>query len=283
MDDELVAIDVHTHLAAPEAIGHMEAMGAYFKREVRGVPIEETVAMYRGMRIHAVLFGVDRETQGEPYPGNDYVAELVGRYPDTLTGFCSVDPWKGQLAVQEVRRSIEELGLRGVKLMPISQAFYVDDRRFDGLFEEIARLDVPVIIHVGHTGVGAGTPGGGGYRLDFGRPIPHLDELAARYPSMRIIAAHPGWPWHEELLSIMLHKTNVWMDLSGWSPRYIPQSVVRYADTLLQDRILFGTDYPLLTPERWLKDFEELPIRDAVRPKILRENAAKLLGIGGAE
>ena len=142
---------------------------------------------------------------------------------------------------------------------------------------------MPVIIHVGHTGVGAGTPGGGGYRLDFGRPIPHLDELAARYPSLRIIAAHPGWPWHEELLSIMLHKTNVWMDLSGWSPRYIPQSVVRYADTLLQDRILFGTDYPLLTPERWLKDFEELPIRDAVRPKILRENAAKLLGIGGAE
>jgi predicted TIM-barrel fold metal-dependent hydrolase len=80
----------------------------------------------------------------------------------------------------------------------------------------------------------------------------------------------------------MLHKTNVWMDLSGWSPRYLPQSVVRHADTLLQDRVLFGTDYPLLTPERWLRDFAELPIRDAVRPKILRDNAAALLRLADA-
>jgi predicted TIM-barrel fold metal-dependent hydrolase len=279
VNDELVAVDVHTHLATPDAIGRMEEMGAYFKREISGVPIEETVGIYRAMRIRAVVFGVDRETRGEPYPGNDYTADLVRRFPETLIGFCSVDPWKGELAVAEVRRSVGELGLRGVKLMPVSQAFYVDDRRFDRLFETIAELDVPVIIHVGHTGVGAGTPGGRGYRLDFGRPIPHLDELAARYPTLRIIAAHPGWPWHEELLSVMLHKTNVWMDLSGWSPRYLPQSVVRYADTLLQDRVLFGTDYPLLTPERWLRDFAELPIRDAVRPKILRDNAVALLGL----
>ena len=95
----------------------------------------------------------------------------------------------------------------------------------------------------------------------------------------RVVAAHPGWPWEDELLSTTLHKRNVWMDLSGWSPKYFPQSVVRYANSLLQDRVLFGTDYPLLTPERWLADFANVPSKDSVRSKILLENARRLLGI----
>ena len=119
-------------------------------------------------------------------------------------------------------------------------------------------------------------PGGGGIRLKYCQPI-FLDDVAADFPELTIIGAHPSWPWHDEMLSVMLHKANVYMDLSGWRPKYFPQSVVQYANTLLQDKMLFGTDYPALTPKRWLDDFAEVPFRDAVRPKILLENARRVL------
>jgi hypothetical protein len=101
--------------------------------------------------------------------------------------------------------------------------------------------------------------------------------VAADFPTLTIIGAHPGWPWHDELLAVARHKGNVYIDLSGWAPKYFPASVVQYANTLLQDRVLFGTDFPMLTPDRWLKEFEELPFKPEVRPKILLENARRLL------
>jgi predicted TIM-barrel fold metal-dependent hydrolase len=237
-----------------------------------------TADRYRALDMKAVVFMVDRSTRGVPYLGNDYLASEIEPYRDVLIGFASVDPWNGRAAVDEVRRAVRDLGLRGVKFMPITQEFYADDRRCYPLWEEIASLNVPVIIHTGTTGVGAGTPGGGGLSLDYGRPIPHLDTLARDFPTLQIVAAHPGWPWHEELLALMVHKTNVWMDLSGWSPKYLPASVIRYANTLLQDRVLFGTDYPLITPERWMRDFAEVDFKDEVRSKIMLTNAQRLLG-----
>ena len=96
---------------------------------------------------------------------------------------------------------------------------------------------------------------------------------------MRIVSAHPSWPWHDEALAIARHKPNVYIDLSDWAPKYFPESVVQQANTLLQDKVLFGTDHPVISPGRWLKDFEELPIKDSVRPKIMVENARRLLGL----
>jgi hypothetical protein len=276
---ELRGIDVHTHLATPEAIGETAEMGAYFKTALTGIPIEETVELYRSLGLMAVVFGIDKTSRGQAYPGNDYVAHLAGQFPETLIGFASVDPWAGTRAVDEARRAVVDLGLRGVKFMPIGQAFYPDDRRFYPLWEEISHLRVPTIFHVGHTGSGAGTPGGGGLLLEYARPIPHLDRVAADFPDLTIVAAHPGWPWHDELLSLMLHKPNVWMDLSGWSPKYLPPTVVQYANSLLQDRVLFGTDYPLISPERWLRDFEAVDFKESVRTKILLDNARRLLAI----
>jgi predicted TIM-barrel fold metal-dependent hydrolase len=107
----------------------------------------------------------------------------------------------------------------------------------------------------------------------------HVDDVAADFPDMKIIIAHPSWPWQDEALSVCLHKVNVYIDLSGWSPKYFPPQLVQYANTLLKDKVLFGTDYPLLTPERWLADFAKLPIKDEVRPLILKDNAARLLGL----
>ena len=130
------------------------------------------------------------------------------------------------------------------------------------------------------SGIGAGRPGGDGIRLKYCRPL-LLDDVAVDFPELTISGAHPSWPWQEDMLAIARHKANVYIDLSGWSPKYFPPSLVQQANSLLQDKCLFGSDYPVISTERWLKDFADLPIKEAVRPKILYANAARVLGLDG--
>ena len=142
----------------------------------------------------------------------------------------------------------------------------------------IEELGAIARFHTGQTGIGAGVPGGGGIRLKYSNPL-YIDDVAVDFPGLKIILAHPSFPWQDEALSIATHKPSVYIDLSGWSPKYFPPQLVQYANTLLQDKVLFGSDFPLLTPDRWLADFAKLPIKDEVRPKILKQNAARLLGL----
>ena len=116
-------------------------------------------------------------------------------------------------------------------------------------------------------------------RLKYSRPI-HLDDVAADFPDLTIIGAHPSWPWQDEMLSVALHKGNVHIDLSGWSPKYFSPALIQYANTLLQNKVLFGSDFPVISPERWLADFETAGFRDEVRPKIMYENAKRVLKLG---
>ncbi len=239
---------------------------------------EEMYETYAALDLFGVIFAIDEETaRGIPYVGNDWVASVVQKYPDRFLGFASVDPWKGAMAVQELERAVKVLGLRGLKLMPITQAFFPNDTRFYPLWEKCTELGIPVLFHTGQTGVGAGTPGGNGLKLKYAQPIPYLDDVAADFPDLTIIMAHPGVPWQEEQLSVALHKANVYMDLSGWSPKYFRPVLLQYATSLLQDKVLFGSDYPLIQPDRWLRDFEALEIKEDVRQKILLDNARKLL------
>ena len=108
----------------------------------------------------------------------------------------------------------------------------------------------------------------------------YLDDVAVDFPDMPIILAHPSFPWQEEALSVATHKPQVYIDLSGWSPKYFPPILVQYANTLLKDKVLFGTDFPVLTPERWMADLEKTAIRDEVKPGIFKGNAVRLLGLG---
>ncbi len=252
----------------------------YFHRHDAVVSVAEMAEYYRGLSIMAVLLAWDAETAtGLPPVTNDYVAGVVKEYPDCFIGFASVDPWKGIVATRELTRAVRELGLRGLKCHPIAQAFYPNDRRFYPLWETCQGLGVPLLLHTGTTGVGAGVPGGNGLKLKYAQPIPYLDDIAADFPRLTIIGAHPSWPWQEEMLAVATHKTNIYIDLSGWSPKYFSPSLVRYANTILQDRVLFGSDYPFLTPERWLADFEQAGFKPEVREKILLGNAKRLLGL----
>src|SRR3954470_7731773 len=282
----LRGIDVHTHIPRPPDMApspRAAQMAQYFRSPVMGMSVEEMVALYQRLQMMAVVFDIDAtSTDNSPGVGNDYVAEEQRRFPDVLIGWASVDPWQGQKAIQELERAVTDLGLRGLKLHPITQAFYPDDQRFYPLWAKAADLGIPVIFHTGHTGVGAGAPGGTGLKLKYARPI-HLDDVAADFPTLTIIGAHPSWPWQDEMLSVALHKANVYFDLSGWSPKYFSPALIQYANTLLQNKVLFGTDFPVISPERWLADFEAAPFRDEVRPKILLENARRVLGLGGGE
>jgi predicted TIM-barrel fold metal-dependent hydrolase len=122
---------------------------------------------------------------------------------------------------------------------------------------------------------------GGGLRLQNSNPM-LLEDVAIAFPDIEIVVAHPSFPWQDEALSLALHKPNIWIDLSGWSPKYFPPQLVQYANTLLKDRMLFGSDFPLISPDRWLKDFAEAGFRDEVKPLILKENAIRLLRLGSS-
>jgi uncharacterized protein len=274
------AIDIHIHVPEPQGWHgnlEMEDMAGYFKAGEIAQSPDQMYEKYRSLDIFGVIFSVDSETRsGGRYAGNDYVAEVVRKYPDQFIGFASVDPWKGAMAVRELERAVKELGLRGLKLHPTTQAFFPNDTRFYPLWEKCAELGVPLISHTGQTGVGAGRPGGGGLKLKYAHPL-HLDDVAADFPDLIIIMAHPAVPWQEEQLAVAMHKANVYIDLSGWSPKYFRPVLVQYANSILQDKVMFGSDYPVLQPERWLKDFEALEMKEEVRHKILLENARKLL------
>ncbi|HSF25781.1 MAG TPA: amidohydrolase family protein [Blastocatellia bacterium] len=277
------AIDMHVHLPTASFLDgaikpFREPAEAFFRSRVPLCEMDEVARVYDDLDIVGVLLAWDAETAtGLPRLSNDEVSAVVAKYPGRFVGFASVDPWKGKRAVAEMERAIRELGLIGAKFHPGIQAFYPNDTRFYPLYEKIAELGVPALFHTGTNGLGAGTPGGMGVKLDFTRPI-YLDHIAADFPALAVIGAHPAWPWHEEMLAIIGHKSNVFMDLSGWSPKYVPKAIMDEARSRLQDRILFGSDYPFITPSRWLADFDTLEgFSLEVRQKILHDNAARLL------
>jgi predicted TIM-barrel fold metal-dependent hydrolase len=232
--------------------------------------------MYRKLKMAFVVFTVDGQKGASRKITNEEIAELAHKEGDVAIPFASINPHRGKEGVAQARRLIKDYRVKGFKFHPSVQDFFPDDRIAYPLYEVIAEAKLPALFHSGQTGVGAGTRGGGGIRLKYSNPL-HLDDVAADFPDMPIIIAHPSFPWQEEALSVATHKPQVYIDLSGWSPKYFPPILVQYANTLLKDRILFGSDYPVISPERWIEEFEKLNIKPEVRPLIMKHNAAKLL------
>lgn len=284
--DRIVALDVHTHASIstraprdPCSIIFDEAMSKYFKSMVPPT-IAEVAQYYRERKLAAVIFPVDSEAEmGHWRIANEEVAEMAAEHADVLIPFASIDPAKGKMGAREARRLVQDYGVRGFKFHPSMQGFYPNDRKAYVLYEAIQEARVPALFHTGQTGAGAGARAGLGVRLKYSNPI-YLDDVAVDFPDMPIIMAHPSFPWQDEALAVATHKPNVYIDLSGWSPKYFPANLVQYSNTLLKDRVLFGSDYPAITPDRWLTDFEKLPIKPEVRPMILKGNAIKLLQLG---
>lgn len=278
------AIDVHVHIEV-DGHGHsslpadlQEAASKYFRADGPRPDIDGVAEYYRSRRMAAVVFTVDATTNFEHAPiSMDEIIDGAARHADVLIPFGSVDPNRED-AVDETKRLID-LGVRGFKFHPTVQSFRPDDERFFAQYKAIEDAGLVALFHTGQTGIGAGMPGGRGMRLALSNPM-HLDAVAAEFPSMQIIMAHPSVPWQEEALSVATHKHNTWIDLSGWSPKYFPKELVRYANSLIKGRVLFGSDFPLLTPERWIGDAEKAELfKPEVLPGIMKDNAARLLGL----
>jgi uncharacterized protein len=277
-----VAIDVHTHAwksalrVDDQLTESQQAMGRYFRYQPQHQTVPEMAEMYRKLKMAFVVFTVDGEKGASRGITNEEIAELAHQHGDVAIPFASINPHRGAEGVRAARNLITEYKVKGFKFHPSVQEFFPDQRLAYPLYEVIAEAKLPALFHTGQTGVGAGTRGGGGIRLKYSNPL-HLDDVAADFPDMPIILAHPSFPWQEEALSVATHKPQVYIDLSGWSPKYFPPILIQYANTLLKDKILFGSDYPVISPEKWMEEFAKLPIKPEVRPLIMKENAARLL------
>ncbi|MFY1699816.1 amidohydrolase family protein [Solwaraspora sp. WMMA2101] len=281
--DAITAIDVHVHIEVDDH-GHSSlpapleaAASKYFRTDGPRPAIEAVARYYRERRMAAVVFTVDARTQlRHPPLSSTEIARAAADHADVLIPFGSVDPRTGEAALEAAARLVEDEGVRGFKFHPTVQGFDPGDEQYAPLWALIARAGVPALFHTGQTGIGAGLPGGYGLRLGLSNPM-RLDPIAADFPDLQIIMAHPSVPWQDEALSVATHKPNTWIDLSGWSPKYFPAELVRYANSILKHRVLFGTDYPLLTPDRWLRDVETTDLKPDVLPGIVKHNAARLL------
>jgi uncharacterized protein len=277
------AIDTHVHVES-DGHGHlsldaqlMDASAAYFKAGANRTPtLGEIAAYYRERQLAAVVFTVDAHTAtGHPALSSVDIITEAAAYDDVLIPFASVDPNEGARAVDRLR-DLAAAGAKGLKLHPSLQAFTPNDPAHYPLYEAASELGLPVVFHTGQTGIGGGLPGGRGIKLRYSDPM-LVDDVAADHPELTIVLAHPSVPWQDEAISIATHKANVFIDLSGWSPKYFPPQLVRAANSLLKHKVMFGSDYPVITPDRWLSDFAQLEIKPEVRPLILKENAARLL------
>jgi hypothetical protein len=285
--ESLAAIDVHVHIEV-DGHGHhsmddelLDASAKYFRADHDRSPTLEQIAdRYRSLNMAAVVFTVDASTNtGHATISSEEIATRAAEHSDVLIPFGSVDPLRGAGALAQARSLVREYGVRGFKFHPTLQGFAPNDQAFYPLWAEIESLGVPALFHTGQTGIGAGLPGGRGLKLRLSDPM-LVDDVAADFPGLTVILAHPSVPWAASSISIATHKANVYIDLSGWSPKYFPADLVRAANSYLQDKVLFGTDYPLLTPERWLRDFETLDLKPAAKARILKSNAVQVLGLG---
>jgi predicted TIM-barrel fold metal-dependent hydrolase len=272
-----IEIDDHGHSSLPPAL--VEAASRYFSTDGPRPDLDSVAAYYRERHMAAVVFTVDAGTRlGHPPISSVEIADGAARNNDVLIPFGSVDPLRGAAAVDDARRLVEESGVRGFKFHPTVQGFDPSDETYYPLYATIERLGVPALFHTGQTGIGAGMPGGYGIKLRYSDPM-LLDDVAADFPDLTIVMAHPSVPWQDEALAVATHKHNTWIDLSGWSPKYFPAELVRYANSVLKSRVLFGSDFPLLLPDRWIRDAEQTALKSEVMPAIMKLNAARLLGL----
>ena len=278
------ALDIHCHPITKEYFDAMDrytpSLTALVKRPYFAKTEAEMADDFRRDEVMGMIIAWDSETStGDGIITNDWVASLTDKFPEVfLPGWAVIDPWKGKLALRELEHAITELGLTGAKFMPAAQAFYCNDQRFYPIWELCQSLKVPVLIHTGTTGLGYGTPGGLGIKLKYAQPIPYIDDVAADFPDLTIIAAHPGWPWTEDMIAMLIHKSNVYFEVSGWRPKYLPEVLKREIGGRLQDKVMFGSDYPGWNSGQCLDELEQLGFKEPVLEKLFYKNAIRILG-----
>lgn len=258
---------------------YVDALAQYWKREWAAKTEEDVVKDFQDGGVEAVLVALDLSaTINTPACDNDYVAAMRDRHDCIIQAWGAVEPGMGQVAIDEAKHAIRDLKMLGFHFHPIMQHFRVDDKQYYPLFEEINALKVPVMIDVGMTGMGAGMPGGMGARTRHAHPEA-IDNLAADFPDLTIIMAHPGYPWIDETTVVALHKANVYWEMSGWGPKYLPESIKRDMRTRLRDKMMFGSDYPSIPYEKLHREWTDMGWDQEILDGFYHGNAERVLGL----
>jgi predicted TIM-barrel fold metal-dependent hydrolase len=276
-------IDLHCYAGTQAWIDsqgpYVAALAKYWKRAWAPKSEDDVVAEFTAAGVEACLVALDLETTVKTPPcTNDYVHGMWKRHPKRIIQcWGTLDPFKPD-AIPEAKKAVEQLGFIGFHFHPIMQHFAVNDRRVYPLIEVIDALKAAVMIDVGTTGMGAGLPGGMGARIRHAHPSA-IDDLAADFPNLKIIAAHPGWPWVDETTAVLLHKGNVFWEMSGWAPKYLPEQLKKDIRGRLQDKVMFGSDYPSMPYERIFREWDELGYSPEMMEKLFHGNAERVLGL----
>jgi hypothetical protein len=245
---------------------------------------DEMAAYFRASGVRAILdFGFTKSLPlDEVIPFHDYALEVQGTFPDAIFGnWLQIDPRLGARGADELRRCIAaSTGFVSYCISASGMGYTADDPIYAPFLEVCRAANVPVLALVGHTGAGAGLPGGGGVELELCHPR-YIDRMAIRWPDLKIIAGRPAWPWQDEMISVMLHKPNVWSELHGWSPKYLTDALQREIRGRLKDRVMFGADYPLFRYERLVGDWRNLGYDEAVLERVFFRNAEALFAQTG--
>ncbi len=240
---------------------------------------EEMAAYFRKNGVRTLLdFGFTKSmTLEQVRPFHDYAIETQQRFPDAIFGnWLQIDPRLGRAGADEMRRCIaESAGFIGYCVSAAGMGFVASDPIYDPFYEVSLETGRPVLVLVGYTGSGAGIPGGKGVKLELCHPR-YVDELAIRYPTLKIVTGRPAWPWQDEMIAVMLHKPNVWAELHGWSPKYLTEPLRRDIARRLKKRVMFGADYPLFRYERLVDDWRNLGFDEETLEGVFHRNAETL-------
>ncbi|MGB3415097.1 MAG: amidohydrolase family protein [Mesorhizobium sp.] len=226
---------------------------------------------------HVVLHGKDVETTFGIKIKNEDVASFCKEHGKRFIGFAGVDPHKGYKAVDDLKRAVNDLGLRGLNLQCFEHCIPINDKKFYPLYAKCIELDIPVGIHAS---INFSTK----TLMEYGRPLA-LDEVMVHFPELKAVAIPPGWPWVQELIGVAWRHKNVSIGLTPVRPKYLetPESgygpLVQYGNSLLQDRMIFGTSYPLQPIQRTIDETRALSLKPEVQHKWMYSNAARLLGL----
>jgi predicted TIM-barrel fold metal-dependent hydrolase len=254
---------------------------ALVSSDVGEVALADYLRTYDELGARAVVIKArDLETTFGFRISNEDVAAFCSEHGPRYIGFAGVDPNKGMHALRELEHAVRDLGLRGLNVQGFEHRLHINDKRMYPLYAKCVELDIPVNIHVGmnfstHTS------------MSYGQPA-NLDEVMQHFPELRVCASPPGWPWVNELLAVAWRHPNVWIGLVAVRPKLLmkPDSgyspLLQYGSTLLKNRMLFGSGFPMMPVARSVSEIEALPLDDAVRQRWLHGNAAEFLRLDQA-
>lgn len=285
------AIDMHSHYSTkkgycvktPEDLAGVKKV---FKCEINYRSEQEMAEDLRKADVKAILdFGrfLNDLPIDEIRGYNDYAKQMIQDFPDVIIGFWAAGaPSYGRKGLRELERCLRDLGAVGMQLSGMTRHLPASDKEWWPFYELCMEAKAPVLIMQGWGAGGAGQPGGKGFRIFDAHPM-HTDEVAARFPELTIIAARPAWPWQNEMIAVVLHKLNVWYELHGWLPKHYPPELKWDIARRLQDKIMWGADYPLIPYERHFKSWEEEGYNKEILDKVLFMNSQRLFASLGRQ